>query len=493
MPNCETFCKTLGLEAIVPSRFAEYRRPIAEAFLFFLQNLSASRTNQILAEQAALPASTSSELRIVMLARSCPTLHKMGQVLARDRRLPAGLRSLLQGLESMVPSVSGEELTQTLTTELGKLDAGQIELVEQPLAEASVAVVLPFVWRKSGDVRRGVFKVLKPNVVEYLEEELALLPRLGALLDERCEDDGIPPLDYEAVLEQVSERLSHEVRLDVEQQHLREAREDYVGQRDVLIPELFPFCTPRITAMERVDGTLLSCLSQLPMASRNKLARMVCENLIAHPMWSTRADAMFHADPHAGNLMLTHDQRLGILDWSLVARLTKFERIHLSQLLLGAITHDGCTIERAMDALATGDVDHGRLQRVIDGALRQIRQGELPGLAWLTRLMDQAVTQTRVKFGTDLLMFRKVLLTLEGVLADLSEESSVDAMLATSFLTRLGREWGDRLSVPAFSRSLGTHLSNADLMLAGMSGTLSAARYWAGVYRDFWSSPIRVG
>jgi ubiquinone biosynthesis protein len=213
---------------------------------------------------------------------------------------------------------------------------------------------------------------------------------------------------------------------------------------------------------------------------------MVTENLIAHPMWSSQPDAVFHADPHAGNLLLTQDQKLAILDWSLVARLTKSDRILLTQIVLGAITHDGCLIERAIAKLATRDVDPGRLQKVIHDALRQIRCGELPGMAWLTRLMDQAVTESQVRFGTDLLMFRKVLLILQGLLADLQEDCSADALLAVSFLTRLSREWGDRLLTPPFSRAFGTHLSNADLMLVGMSGSLSVASYWCGAYRDLW-------
>lgn len=485
--NVTTF-KTLGVEKIIPRDFGEYRKVISEALIFFLEGLSPSRTDAILSEQARLPIATTVEQRMAALARRCPTLHKMGQVLARDRRLPPSLRSLLQGLESMAPSVSGSELERTITAELGNLDDDQIAIEREPIAEASVAVVLPFGWRDGRAIRRGVFKVLKPNVIEHLEEELALLTRVGALLDDRCESYGIPALDYASLLEQVGERLSHEVRLNVEQQNLRDARKSYAGQNDVVIPGVLPFCTPRVTAMERIDGQLLSSNAALTIEESRDLARMLIEKLIAHPMWTEQPDALFHADPHAGNLMHTDDNKLGMLDWSLVARLNKSDRIYLSQMLLGAIMHDAGTIGRAIEALAIREVDHARLRKVIDHGLRGIRCGESLGLAWLTRLLDRAVTESLVCFGTDFLMFRKVLLTLDGMLADLDETDSADAMLAASFLSRLGREWGDRMLTPGFSRRLGTHLSTADLMLVGMSGSLTAARYWCGACHDFLKS-----
>ena len=98
----------MDIGALVPAAFSRYRPAVAGALGFFLRELPADRAFAILAEQAALPADAGPEQRLVAVARHSPALHKLGQVLARDRRLPPGFRALLQGLEAM-PAALGPE------------------------------------------------------------------------------------------------------------------------------------------------------------------------------------------------------------------------------------------------------------------------------------------------------------------------------------------------------------------------------------------------
>ena len=63
-----------------------------------------------------------------------------------------------------------------------------------------------------------------------------------------------PPLEYREVFDQVREKLGTEVNLRGEQAHLEQAKETYASEPEVLIPRLLPFCSSRVTAMERIDG-----------------------------------------------------------------------------------------------------------------------------------------------------------------------------------------------------------------------------------------------
>ena len=179
--------------------------------------------------------------------------------------------------------------------------------------------------------------------------------------------------------------------------------------------------------------------------------------------------------------MVTDAGALAILDWSLTGTLSKEGRVRLSQILLGAASLDPEAIVRAIAGLARGSVDEAALRPVVGTALRQVAQGAWPGLGWLTGLMDATVTEARVRFGADLMMFRKVLHTVQGVVADIDEPFPVDRVLAVSFLARFGVEWGPRLLAPPFSRALSTHLSNADLASVFLSTPLVASRYWLGL------------
>jgi ubiquinone biosynthesis protein len=186
---------TVGLDAIlasaIPEAYAAYRWPVSAALAFFLDHLAPERAAVIIGDQWALPPTANDSERLVTLASRSPTLHKLGQILARDRRLDLELRQKLQRLESMPPRSTVSDLRPLIEQELGNLEQHGIALEPAALAEASIAVVVGFTWRD----QRGVFKLLKPGVEAELAEELAILARLGSFLDERCQAFGLPPLD----------------------------------------------------------------------------------------------------------------------------------------------------------------------------------------------------------------------------------------------------------------------------------------------------------
>jgi hypothetical protein len=94
----------------------------------------------------------------------------------------------------MEPTTPLSVVTQAIEREIGKKCACALRIDSRALAEASVAVVIPFSSDGSLDVRlaNGVLKVLKPDINERLEEELEIWSDLAAFVDERCESDGLP-------------------------------------------------------------------------------------------------------------------------------------------------------------------------------------------------------------------------------------------------------------------------------------------------------------
>jgi ubiquinone biosynthesis protein len=470
-----------AIASVLPDEYARFRRPVLGALTTFLAGLPDEHQAAVLAEQATLPPTASASERLFVLARSCPALHKLGQILARDRRLSLELRQHLQGLESLPPSTPLEAIRSTLAQELGPLDRLGVTLEPPALAEASVAVVIPF---RAGP-RRGVFKVLKPGIEERLDQELALLEHVGSYLDERCDEFAIPHLDYQEVFEQVREKLWEEARLDLEQQHLARARAFYADEPRVLVPALFDCCSRRVTAMERVSGGKVTDHT-LSASDRRRLADLLVEALLARPIFATASPAPFHADPHAGNLFLTDDHRLAILDWSLVGALGAPERVGLAQVLLAALTLDAVQVCVALEDLAGGRCpDRAALAAVVQGWLRRVRHGQLPGFTWLVGLIDEAVGSARLRFPADLLLFRKAFHALEGVVADVGVGSSrVDDVLLGQFLRHLAAEWPQRwLALPG-CRAFATRLSNADLARLLLGLPWAAARFWTDLALD---------
>ena len=214
------------------------------------------------------------------------------------------------------------------------------------------------------------------------------------------------------------------------------------------------------------------------------------ESLIAHSFFSSRPGALFHADPHPGNLFITTDGRLGLLDWSLVGRLRKEQRIQLVDLLIGAATLDPARLQQVVEKLANGSLEKKVAEQILEGGLRELRWGTFPGVGWLTRLLDNLVLEARARFNGDLLLFRKSLLVLEGLLADLSgideraRENFLDRALLAKLAEQLVFEWPERFRQPMEARSFQSHCSTADLLSLLCSGPAIWARYWGGAWRD---------
>src|SRR5262249_22282362 len=111
-----------ALAAVFPGEYTRFVRPIREGLIVFLEGLPESHQAGILSRQASLPATASISQRLAALARDCPVLHKLGQVLARDQRLAPQLREQLRELESLEPTVPDATIREVVSRELGSLE-----------------------------------------------------------------------------------------------------------------------------------------------------------------------------------------------------------------------------------------------------------------------------------------------------------------------------------------------------------------------------------
>jgi len=469
--------------SIVPDDYREYAQLVVDGLLFFLGRLPADRLEAIVAAQLAIPEDASADDRLVALVRECPTLHKLGQVIARQAGLPLELRARLQALESLVPPAGSYDVPALVAREIGAIPGLSVE--GDAFAEGSVAFVAGFTWEPEpgAPVRHGVFKALKPGAQARLLEDLAIWPDLGVHLAERSHAAGLPRLDFRTLLDGVAHLLRSEIRLDLEQERMAQARRWYAGSTDVVIPELFAFCTPRLTAMERIDGVKVTDPS-VPPATRRKLARTIVGALLAKPFWTPEACApFFHADPHAGNLFATPQGKLAIFDWALTTRLSEAQAAAVVQSLASAAMLDELGVRAALAEL--GDiVDAAAVCAGVAAAIGAVRRGAFPGFGWLTPLLDDLGRSGAMSFPESTALFRKLLLTLTGVIRDVCPGASIDDVLIAGGGRQFRSESWRRPLAPYDSRAFGTHVSNRDLVALLGSFALTPARYMLGMYRD---------
>ena len=468
------------LAALVPEQYAEFRPIVVDGIAFFLEHLSPERLMGILEAQAGLPDDADVSTRLVHFIHACPALHKLGQVIARRRELDLTLRRRLQELESMEPRTPIEQVRPIVLEELRHSASDHWVMPgDAPLAEASVAVVLPLIYQdpQSGEHHHGVAKVLKPGVAQLLDEDLSILAKLAYFIDEKRIRYGLPDVAYNEIFDEVRELLTHEIQFENEQANLRTAAGQHAGRADVQIPKVLPFSTPRMTAMERVFGVKVTSLVDQPVHRHKRLARIIAEALLADVVFTRRESSLFHADAHAGNLFAADDGRLAILDWSLTGRLSRRDREQLGQVVVGAFLRDTGRIGRAIGKLCGQTPDESMLRRRIEEGLAGMYF--FPDPSWLMRLLD-SLAIGGLRFRPDLMLFRKSYFTIEGVHADVCESCSLSRALMMTALHRLAGDWPLRMVTPFHCRGYTTSLSNADISMIVVGGLTELWRLAAG-------------
>jgi len=171
-------------------------------------------------------------------------------------------------------------------------------------------------------------KVRRPGILEQVELDLEVLRSTAKLLEGHSETAQL--LQLEALTEELEVHLRDELDL-VEEAHNAEVIARLVEEHEELVvPQVIrPYVTERVLVLERIDGVKVEEHSLGPDRARH-LARVLFKAYVHH----VTVEGIYHADPHRGNVLVTSDGRLVLLDFGLLGRLDDDTRRQLSLLLL---------------------------------------------------------------------------------------------------------------------------------------------------------------
>jgi ubiquinone biosynthesis protein len=415
---------------MVPQIYQDYRQIFHDGLKFFFAHIHSDRLIGILADQILTGHDADPEQRIARIARQIPTLHKLGQTLARNRNISPGLRQRLIALENGIYQAQADPLIQRVSGELNRfLTPFSIVIDRCVLAEASVAEVIGFSWT-SPDTHarsRGVFKILKPGIREKLAEEFGLLDRLAVFFHQNRTRYPLKDFRFIETFRDIKAALEDEVNLSGEQARLTCAARFFKGEESVSIPKLIPcFCTPDITAMEEIPGGKITETAE-SSEQKHGYARNLFQALIWRPVFSADDETLFHGDPHAGNI-LSAKGRAAILDWSLAGTLSKIQRIGIVRLMLSMMMEDPHLIRKAVANLSNSAPPDEKLADIISDIMNTPEYAQVRFLKRAFFFIDQTALRG-IGYPQSLLLFRKAFFTLDGVLNDLAPDFSMDDFL----------------------------------------------------------------
>lgn len=435
-------------QAAVPEIYGHFRDLVRDGIEFFLSRISRRRLVDLVACQLRMDPRADARQRLLEMAKQFPTLHKLGQIIARNPNIDPEVKQWLIHLENGRYGTPDTDLVKRVRQQLKHTgSSNSIQVRPTILAEASVGAVIPFVETPCADPDAidGVFKILKPGIRRQLDEELAILEETAAFFERNRERYPLQDFKFLEVFQEVSDMLVKEVDLAAEQAHLAEAAAFYSGIPAVQIPGLLPMCTGNMTAMSYLHGPKIIDADLTPQ-QRMQCADVLFEALVCRPLFSPSETALFHGDPHAGNILAVPATdsglpRIGLVDWSLAGRLTQPNRVKTIQLIQALIKEDLSGIRRALLALANGRCrgESGQLRYQLLTFIRSEEFARMPLMRKAFRLLEKLSYKGFV-FPADLMLFRKAIFTLEGVLNDLWPDFDMDAAVMQYLAGLMTRE-----------------------------------------------------
>ncbi len=265
-----------------------------------------------------------------------PIYVKIGQVLSsRSDLLPAAYTKALAKLQDNISPFSFGEVEKIVEEELGvRLSKAFSEFEATPLATASLGQVHHARMRTTADGRPGrdvVVKVQRPNMREELNTDLGALQDITEFLDEHTEMGKRQ--HFVQMLAEFRKNLARELDYRQESRNLIEIGNNLKEFDRIVIPKpVEDYTTSRVLTMDFVTGKKITSLG--PLAHLDLDGKTLADDLFKAYLQQILVDGVFHADPHPGNIFITDDGKLGLLDMGMIGRISQAIQEKLLRLLL---------------------------------------------------------------------------------------------------------------------------------------------------------------
>lgn len=247
-----------------------------------------------------------------------PTFVKLGQLLAgRADLMPEAYLVALSRLHDNVEPIEFETIKQIVEDELGRpIDQAYASFNPEPLAAASIGQV------HTAELHDGtavVVKVQRPGAKETIDLDIRAMEQIAKLMDEHTEIGQ--RYRFRSILRQFERALHNELDYTNEADNLQMLRRNLADFDTLVVPLAYDdLTTPKVLTMQRINGKTLANAQTTPLAETK--AHVLADDFLKAYLQQIIQDGVFHADPHPGNLMLTDDGRLALIDLGMVGRVS---------------------------------------------------------------------------------------------------------------------------------------------------------------------------
>ena len=276
-----------------------------------------------------------------------PTFVKLGQTFSnREDLLPPELIQELQKLQDRVEVIE-MDVEEILENEFNiSVKDHFLEIDAKPLATASIAQVY------KGTLLNGekvILKIKKPEVQTVIEDDLLLIKDIIKLISTYSEIGA--KLNLKQAIATFEKSLLEEVSLVNERNNIQQFALNFKNNKETYVPKLYDeFCNNNILCMEFIDGIKVTDKEEL---LKNNISPVVISEVGLRLFVSQILDyGFFHADPHAGNILVKRDGKVVFIDFGAVGKIQPNDKEILENLIVAFVAKNSHKIVRYLKKMA---------------------------------------------------------------------------------------------------------------------------------------------
>ncbi|MCK8815974.1 AarF/ABC1/UbiB kinase family protein [Natroniella sulfidigena] len=364
-----------------------------------------------------------------------PTFVKLGQLLStRPDLVPKRYIEELEKLQDQVPPMEFETVLEEIEQELGTTYQDHFkEISPLPLASASIGQVHKAILK---DGQKVVIKVQRTSIEGRMETDLEIMSDLAVVLKNRVFADGV--IDPVEIVDNFSKYIKQELDYRIEAKNAIKFNNNFSQESEVKIAKIFwGLTTRRMLTMEFIDGIKINNLTE--ESKKGYLAKLISKSFLKQIL----IDGFFHADPHPGNILITSDYKLALIDFGLVGQMSQEDREKVASLFIALIKKD---MEQAIEELLelgmiTREIDIKALKRdfykLIDRyyglAIKEIEFAPV-----LNQILELSF-KYKIKLPIEFILLGKSLMTVERIVTEIDPEFDI-LEVARPFIYKIIKE-----------------------------------------------------
>ncbi|WP_026583706.1 ABC1 kinase family protein [Bacillus sp. J33] len=371
-------------------------------------------------------------------------LIKVGQFISiRSDLLPGPFIKEIQDLTDKVPPSEWSEIHQILKEEWGTEVSKKVLAIEkEAIASASIGEVYKGVLQDGTAV---AIKVQRPDIQSIVQTDFRTLSILIWFADRFV---PIPKgfINLKVLFQELKQVIERELDFTKEKETLLYFKERYKDSDIVKIPDIYPeLCTSKVLVMEWVEGKRLtdsSAVEQLEV-SRQELAKRLLKIFL--PQWLE--PGMFHADPHPGNVLVSREGRIILLDFGMAGEVSKKDAAAFQNLIESFLAKNYAKSVECLSQLGflLPEADTRTIEKLLSEWVlfdpSNLKEMDLMALKWE---LNDLISALPVQVPTRFIFLGRSFITIEGIIRNLAPEEEllgIGKPVFTEWLGSQGNKW----------------------------------------------------